>query len=173
VAPRAREQRVVCRVVCHGDACVPNTLLDRTGRWIGHVDLGTLGVGDRWADLAIATLSTEWNYGPGWAGGCIVAPGRVGVVKNCVRKYMSCVFTLLITGEREQAGITRTRPQAQVQYQPEPPRCVGELTNPTTVAYNFQALRPFGNVHLTGAPRSGVNKDLDTRPPLRAHRARA
>lgn len=53
-------------VVCHGDACAPNTLLDEEGRWTGHVDLGALGVADRWADLAVATWSTEWNYGPGW-----------------------------------------------------------------------------------------------------------
>jgi kanamycin kinase len=53
-------------VVCHGDACAPNTLIDGHGRWSGHVDLGDLGVADRWADLAIATLSTGWNYGPGW-----------------------------------------------------------------------------------------------------------
>jgi kanamycin kinase len=53
-------------VVCHGDACAPNTLLDRDGRWSGHVDFDSLGVGDRWADLAVATWSTSWNYGPGW-----------------------------------------------------------------------------------------------------------
>lgn len=53
-------------VVCHGDACAPNTLLTDDGRWSGHVDLGSLGVADRWADLAVATWSTEWNYGPGW-----------------------------------------------------------------------------------------------------------
>jgi kanamycin kinase len=53
-------------VVCHGDACAPNTLIADTGRWSGHVDLGDLGVADRWADLAIATWSTGWNYGPGW-----------------------------------------------------------------------------------------------------------
>jgi kanamycin kinase len=53
-------------VVCHGDACAPNTLLASGGRWSGHVDLGLLGAGDRWADLAVATWSTEWNYGPGW-----------------------------------------------------------------------------------------------------------
>jgi kanamycin kinase len=53
-------------VVCHGDACAPNTLLYPSGRWCGHVDLGALGRADRWADLAVATWSTEWNYGPGW-----------------------------------------------------------------------------------------------------------
>ena len=53
-------------VVCHGDACAPNTLLGADGRWSGHVDLGRLGVADRWADLAVATWSAEWNYGPGW-----------------------------------------------------------------------------------------------------------
>ena len=55
-------------VVCHGDACAPNTLLTDDGACSGHVDLGTLGVADRWADLAVATWSAEWNYGPGWEG---------------------------------------------------------------------------------------------------------
>ena len=53
-------------VVCHGDACAPNTVLDEDGRCSGHVDFGSLGVADRWADLAVATWSTQWNYGPGW-----------------------------------------------------------------------------------------------------------
>lgn len=53
-------------VVCHGDACAPNTLLAEDGNWSGHVDLGSLGRGDRWADLAVATWSADWNYGPGW-----------------------------------------------------------------------------------------------------------
>jgi len=53
-------------VVCHGDACAPNTLIGDDGACVGHVDLGALGVADRWADLAIATWSTQWNYGPGW-----------------------------------------------------------------------------------------------------------
>ncbi|WP_432521861.1 phosphotransferase [Kineococcus sp. SYSU DK006] len=54
-------------VVCHGDACSPNTLLDpATGEACGHVDLSALGVADRWADLAVATMSVGWNYGPGW-----------------------------------------------------------------------------------------------------------
>ena len=53
-------------VVCHGDACAPNTLVTDDGAWSGHVDLGSLGVADRWADLAVATWSTQWNYGPGF-----------------------------------------------------------------------------------------------------------
>jgi kanamycin kinase len=54
-------------VVCHGDACAPNTLIDDEGRCCGHVDFGELGVADRWADLAVATLSLGWNYpGRGW-----------------------------------------------------------------------------------------------------------
>ncbi len=62
-------------VVCHGDACAPNTLLTDDGRWSGHVDLGALGVADRWADLAVAAWSTGWNYGPGWEGELLDAYG--------------------------------------------------------------------------------------------------
>ena len=51
-------------VVCHGDACAPNTLIGADGRFAAHVDLGSLGVADRWADIAVAAWSTEWNYGP-------------------------------------------------------------------------------------------------------------
>ncbi|GAA4192595.1 aminoglycoside 3'-phosphotransferase [Microbacterium oryzae] len=62
-------------VVCHGDPCCPNTLLADDGRWTGHVDLGALGVADRWADIAVAAMSTEWNYGPGWADALVAAYG--------------------------------------------------------------------------------------------------
>jgi len=62
-------------VVCHGDACAPNTLIDDDGRCSGHVDLGDLGVADRWADLAVATLSLSWNYGGSWEGELLDAYG--------------------------------------------------------------------------------------------------
>ncbi|UYO97420.1 aminoglycoside 3'-phosphotransferase [Microbacterium sp. M28] len=62
-------------VVCHGDACMPNTLLDDAGRPIAHVDLAALGVGDRWADIAVASMSTEWNVGAGWEDALIEAYG--------------------------------------------------------------------------------------------------
>ena len=45
------------QVFCHGDACAPNTLIDDDGTRVGHVDFGSLGVADRWADLAVAMLS--------------------------------------------------------------------------------------------------------------------
>jgi kanamycin kinase len=52
-------------VVVHGDACAPNTLISDDGAWAGHVDVGDLALGDRWADLAIASLSLDWNFGEG------------------------------------------------------------------------------------------------------------
>ncbi|MDP9464658.1 MAG: phosphotransferase [Actinomycetota bacterium] len=52
-------------VVVHGDACAPNTLISLAGEWVGHVDFGDLAVGDRWADIAIASLSLDWNFGEG------------------------------------------------------------------------------------------------------------
>ena len=56
-------------VVCHGDACAPNTVLDESAAVAGYVDLGSLGVADRWADLAVASWSLVWNYTDGWDGG--------------------------------------------------------------------------------------------------------
>lgn len=52
-------------VLVHGDACAPNTLISADGVWTGNVDFGDLAVGDRWADLAIASLSLDWNFGGG------------------------------------------------------------------------------------------------------------
>ena len=52
-------------VLVHGDACAPNTLIGDDGTWTGNVDFGDLGVGDRWADLAVASMSLDWNFGEG------------------------------------------------------------------------------------------------------------
>lgn len=60
-ATRPREESLV---VCHGDYCAPNILI-QDWRAVGFVDLGELGVADRWWDLAVATWSVEWNFGPG------------------------------------------------------------------------------------------------------------
>ena len=62
-------------VVVHGDACAPNTLISLAGEWVGHVDFGDLAVGDRWADLAIASLSLDWNFGEGHQGELFEAYG--------------------------------------------------------------------------------------------------
>jgi kanamycin kinase len=53
-------------VVCHGDPCSPNTLISASGAFAAIVDVGRLGVADRWADLAVASMSLDWNYGEGW-----------------------------------------------------------------------------------------------------------
>lgn len=51
------------RVVCHGDACMPNFMVDpRTLRCTGMIDLGRLGTADRYADLALMTA----NAGEMW-----------------------------------------------------------------------------------------------------------
>jgi kanamycin kinase len=51
-------------VVCHGDYCLPNILIDH-GKITGYVDLGELGIADRWWDLAVGSWSVTWNLGPG------------------------------------------------------------------------------------------------------------
>jgi len=61
-------------VVCHGDYCFPNALIDN-GEVVGYVDLGELGVADRWWDLAVASWSTTWNVGPGYEGLFLAAYG--------------------------------------------------------------------------------------------------
>jgi kanamycin kinase len=62
-------------VLVHGDACAPNTLISDEGIWTGNVDFGALGVGDRWADLAIASMSLDWNFGAGHQAGFFEAYG--------------------------------------------------------------------------------------------------
>ena len=52
-------------VLCHGDYCLPNVMID-DGRVSGYLDLGEIGLADRWWDLAVATWSLTWNLGPGW-----------------------------------------------------------------------------------------------------------
>jgi kanamycin kinase len=49
-------------VVCHGDFCPPNVVLQE-GRVTGYVDLGELGAADRWWDIAVGAWSVGWNFG--------------------------------------------------------------------------------------------------------------
>ncbi|TFV61358.1 aminoglycoside 3'-phosphotransferase [Mycobacterium sp. PS03-16] len=50
-------------VVCHGDLCLPNIVVDGTA--IGFVDLGRLGGADRHADLSLLLESTAQTF-PGF-----------------------------------------------------------------------------------------------------------
>ncbi len=72
-------------VVCHGDYCVPNILMNEKGV-VGYVDLGELGVSDRWWDLAVATWSLTWNFGPGYESLFLDAYG-VGPNEHKMRFY--------------------------------------------------------------------------------------
>jgi aminoglycoside phosphotransferase len=69
-------------VVCHGDACLPNFLLDPDSLAVtGMIDVHRLGVADRHLDLALATRSisdTTLNpaYGAPAAEAMLAAYGR-------------------------------------------------------------------------------------------------
>lgn len=53
-------------VVCHGDLSLDNVLVDpETQRLTGVLDVGRLGVADRWRDLAILLRNLRGEY-PGW-----------------------------------------------------------------------------------------------------------
>lgn len=51
------------RVVCHGDPCMPNFMVDpKTLHCTGLIDLGRLGTADRYADLALMLANAEENW---------------------------------------------------------------------------------------------------------------
>lgn len=55
---RATRLEATDLVVCHGDACLPNFLIDpETLDCVGLVDLGRLGVADRYLDLSLVTAN--------------------------------------------------------------------------------------------------------------------
>ena len=67
VAERPYVESVAELVVCHGDACLPNVFFDPvTLEVTGLIDLGRLGIADRYSDLALTTIQLvdEWSADP-------------------------------------------------------------------------------------------------------------
>ncbi|MFJ1828647.1 APH(3'') family aminoglycoside O-phosphotransferase [Streptomyces sp. NPDC088178] len=60
---RRRAQEAADMVVCHGDLCLPNIVLDpRTLDVSGFIDLGRLGLADRYADLALLLANARETW---------------------------------------------------------------------------------------------------------------
>ncbi|GLY78954.1 APH(3'') family aminoglycoside O-phosphotransferase [Actinoallomurus iriomotensis] len=58
-----RDQEVADMVVCHGDLCLPNIILDpETLEVAGFIDLGRLGLADRHADLALLLANARETW---------------------------------------------------------------------------------------------------------------
>lgn len=63
--PERLEQEATDLVVCHGDACLPNFLVDATSsECTGLIDVGRLGTADRHADLALLWSSASDHAPP-------------------------------------------------------------------------------------------------------------
>ncbi|MGE2714327.1 phosphotransferase [Mycolicibacterium litorale] len=60
-AARRRAQEQSGAVVCHGDLCLPNVIVDAAGA-VGFVDLGRLGVADPHADLSLLLESARQAF---------------------------------------------------------------------------------------------------------------
>ncbi|ADD43750.1 APH(3'') family aminoglycoside O-phosphotransferase [Stackebrandtia nassauensis] len=61
--PQRREQEAADTVVCHGDLCLPNIILDpETLDVAGFIDLGRLGLADRYIDVALLLTNARENW---------------------------------------------------------------------------------------------------------------
>ncbi|MGW7620545.1 APH(3'') family aminoglycoside O-phosphotransferase [Streptomyces antimycoticus] len=60
---RRQDQEAADTVVCHGDLCLPNIVLDpQTLDVSGFIDLGRLGLADRYADLALLLTNARETW---------------------------------------------------------------------------------------------------------------
>ncbi|WP_424923792.1 APH(3'') family aminoglycoside O-phosphotransferase [Amycolatopsis granulosa] len=60
---RRRAEEVADTVICHGDLCLPNIVIDPdTGEVSGFIDLGRLGRADRHADLALLLANARETW---------------------------------------------------------------------------------------------------------------
>ncbi len=61
--PVRLDQERTDMVVCHGDPCMPNFMVDpKTLQCTGLIDLGRAGTADRYADLALMIANAEENW---------------------------------------------------------------------------------------------------------------
>ena len=61
--PLRRQQEAADLVVCHGDFCLPNIVID-TDTWLvaGLIDLGRLGLADPYADIALLLANARETW---------------------------------------------------------------------------------------------------------------
>jgi streptomycin 3"-kinase len=61
--PSRLNQEAADRVVCHGDACMPNIMVEpETLQCTGLIDLGRLGTADRYVDLALMVANARESW---------------------------------------------------------------------------------------------------------------
>lgn len=61
--PIRLQQEATGRVVCHGDACMPNIMVDpKTFHCTGVIDLGRLGTADRYVDLTLMLANARESW---------------------------------------------------------------------------------------------------------------